>query len=82
MIESGRDLALSDQHLGWIQEMADAQAPPVSATAMLGHLVEEAMARHGDETRRREEQLEVYSASGYSEHHPDYPDLPRELLDA
>ena len=31
------------------------------------------MVRHGERTRRRAWQLEVYEASGYPEHHPDYP---------
>jgi hypothetical protein len=61
--------------------MAGAHVPPVSATAMLGRLIDEAMARQGESERHRAWQLEVYEASGYQEHHPDYPHLPRGVPD-
>jgi hypothetical protein len=34
--------------------------------------IEEAMVRHSERTLHRAWQLEVYEASGYPEHHPDY----------
>ena len=81
MIDSPPAAVLSDEHLGWIEQLAAAQAPPVSSTTMLGRLLEDAIGRQRESTRRRLQQLEVYDASGYSEHHPDYPNLPRGLPD-
>jgi hypothetical protein len=72
---------LSDAQLDWIRRVAAAQTPPLSATGMLRLLVDEAVEKHDKMARRREEQLEIYRASGYAEHHPDYPHLPRGLTD-
>jgi hypothetical protein len=68
-----RGLALSDLHVRWIEQRAAEHVPPLSVTAMLGQLLDTAMVRHDERTRRRAWQLEVYEASGYPEHHPDYP---------
>ncbi len=78
---SERHLELSGRHLHWITWRAEAESPPVSVTTMLGRLVDEAMAYHQEEKRLRAAKLEVFEASGYPEHHPDYPSLPRDVLD-
>ncbi len=70
---SDRGVALSDLHVRWIEQRAAEHVPPLSASAMLGQLIDAAMVRHGERTQRRAWQLEVYEASGYPEHHPDYP---------
>jgi hypothetical protein len=67
-------IALSDVQLGWLAKRARAELPPVSTVAMLERLVDEAMAASKSVAHEREHQLEVYRASGYPEHHPDYPD--------
>jgi hypothetical protein len=72
---------LSGVQLAWLSKAAAEQAPPLSAGTMLGRLVDQAIADSDAATRRRAEQLEIYRASGYREHHPDYPDLPRGLTD-
>jgi hypothetical protein len=46
----------------------------VSTVAVLRRLVDEAMAEGKALAGEREHQLEVYQASGYAEHHPDYPE--------
>ncbi len=83
MIETRQSdrLALGDEHLHWIKRLANAEAPPVSESTMLARLIDEAIVRRREIARRRARQLEVYEASGYSEHHPDYPDLPQGLSD-
>jgi hypothetical protein len=75
------DVVLSDAQMGWIQTMAAEQTPAVDMRTMLGRVVDDAMARHDEDVRRRAERLEIYRASGYSEHHPDYPHVPRSLRD-
>jgi hypothetical protein len=45
---------------------------------MILRLIDQAIAEGQAAARRREEQLEIYRASGYPEHHPDYPDVYRE----
>jgi hypothetical protein len=77
----GLSRVLSEAQLDWVRRIAAAQTPPLSATGMLRVLVDEAVERHGEMARRREDQLEIYRASGYSEHHPDYPRLPRGSTD-
>ena len=74
-------VVLNDPQLRWLTARAAEQEPALSAGTMLGRLVDEAMVEQREESRRREERLEVYRASGYPEHHPDYPDLPRGLSD-
>lgn len=70
-------IALSDVQQGWLAKRAAAELPPLSTVAMLSRLVDEAMAESKAHAREREHQLEVYGASGYPEHHPDYPDPPQ-----
>lgn len=67
-------IALSDVQLGWLAKRAAEEMPPVSTVAVLGQLVDEAMAEGRALAGEREHQLEVYQASGYAEHHPDYPE--------
>jgi hypothetical protein len=42
---------------------------------MVAYLVERAMVASVGEDGKRAHQLEVYRASGYAEHHPDYPNV-------
>jgi hypothetical protein len=69
-------VSLSERHARWIAARARAQSPPISAAMMLETLLDEAISREQARERKRAERLEVYQASGYPEHHPDYPDLP------
>lgn len=69
-------VSLSARHARWIVTMARDQSPPISTTSMLGRLLDDAISCEQERARQRAEQLEVYRASGYSEHHPDYPDFP------
>jgi hypothetical protein len=69
-------VSLSERHVRWIATMARAQSPAINATMMLATLLDEAISRQQARERQRAERLEVYRASGYPEHHPDYPDFP------
>jgi hypothetical protein len=73
---SDRVLSLSERHARWIATMARAQSPPISTMMMLERLIDEAISDEQARERQRAERLEVYRASGYPEHHPDYPDFP------
>jgi hypothetical protein len=75
-------VALSDVQLAWLSKVAAEQAPPLSVNELLGRIVDDAIAQSKADARQRAERLEVYRASGYSEHHPDYPNVPREAADA
>lgn len=83
MIERTREVTvvLTEVQLSWLGQVAAGQTPPLSTGTMLGRLVDRAIADSQAAKRRRAEQLEIYRASGYTEHHPDYPDLPRGLSD-
>lgn len=72
---------MSDAQLAWLGQLAAAQDPPLSTNEMLARIVDQAIVEGQAEARRRVEQLEIYRASGYAEHHPDYPGLPRGLSD-
>jgi len=67
---------LAVDQMAWLSKVAAEQTPPLSASTMLRRLVDEAMAESRASAGRRAEQLEIYRASGYPEHHPDYPDFP------
>jgi hypothetical protein len=69
-------VSLSERHARWIAIAARDQSPPISKAMMLARLLDEAISREQARERRRADQLEVYRASGYPEHHPDYPDFP------
>ena len=70
-------ISLSDAQVGWLAKRAAAETPPLSSVAMLSRLLDEAMADSKAVAGERKHQLEVYRASGYAEHHPDYPDPPQ-----
>jgi hypothetical protein len=67
---------LSDEQYAWLSDVAAAHKPPLSMNEVLRELVDQAIADGQAATLRRAEQLEIYRASGYAEHHPDYPDFP------
>jgi hypothetical protein len=46
-----------------------------------GAIVDQPIAEGKAAVLRRAEQFEIYRASGYAEHHPDYPDFPGGLPD-
>jgi uncharacterized damage-inducible protein DinB len=57
----------------WLKETAAEQSPPQSAGELLSKIVDQAMAQSEAAKERRSRQFEIFHASGYSEHHPDYP---------
>jgi hypothetical protein len=67
---------LSNAQLRWLEERGAEQQPTRDAGGMLTLIVERALAADALTAGRRAHQLEVYRASGYPEHHPDYPKLP------
>lgn len=68
---------LSDEEYAWLSKVAADHKPPLSTNEVLPELVDQAIADGQAAALRRAEQLEIYRASGYAEHHPDYPDFPR-----
>jgi hypothetical protein len=76
------DVRVSAAQRDWLVEAGDREQPRVDPSGMLTRLVERAMNEGAREAHRRDHQLEVYRASGYAEHHPDYPNLPEGLSDA
>ena len=72
---------LSDEQYAWLSDVAADHQPPLSTNEVLSQLVDQAIAAGQAAALRRAEQLEIYRASGYAEHHPDYPDSPRGLPD-
>jgi hypothetical protein len=75
-------VTLTRAQTAWLSEMAAAERPPASPSELVRRLLDEAMAESVTAAGRRAHQLEVYRASGYSEHHPDYPRAPRDVGDA
>jgi len=72
---------LSDDRYAWLCEAAAEHKPPLSTDELLRQLVDQAIAEGKAAVLRRAEQFEIYRASGYAEHHPDYPDFPGGLPD-
>jgi hypothetical protein len=68
---------LNGAQLEWLEKQAAGQEPTLDASAMLTRLVEHAVAASEVDHDKRAHQLEVYRVSGYPEHHPDYPNVPR-----
>ena len=66
-------LVLTDAQYFWLREVAGEEAPPLSTSQAVGRLVDQAATARRRAADRRETQLEIYTASGYAEHHPDYP---------
>jgi hypothetical protein len=66
---------LSSAQRDWLARAGDRERPSLDAGDMLVRVLDEAMLESDREADRREYQLEIYRASGYSEHHPDYPNL-------
>jgi hypothetical protein len=64
---------LTDAHRAWLTERAAEQTPPLTVSGMLARLLDAAMVATEEATSRRAYQFSVYQASGYREHHPDYP---------
>lgn len=75
-------VSLTDDQARWLGKTAAASRPPVDSSELLGRLVDDAIAKSETEARLRTWQLDVYQASGYPEHHPDYPDFPQAVSDA
>lgn len=74
-------VVLTDQQYLSLREMAGEEEPPLATSDVVRRLVDQAtLARHAA-TQRRAAQLEIYDASGYAEHHPDYPDRPEGSAD-
>lgn len=67
---------LTHAQASWLSETAASAHPPLSTCALVRKLLDEAIAESETAARRRTHQFEVYRASGYSEHHPDYPKPP------
>jgi hypothetical protein len=72
---------LSDDRYAWLCDAAAEHKPPLSTDELLRQLVDQAIAEGKAAVLRRAEQFEIYRASGYAEHHPDYPDFPGGLPD-
>jgi hypothetical protein len=71
---------LSDDRYAWLCDAAAEHKPPLGADELLRQLVDLAIAEGKAAVLRRAEQFEIYRASGYAEHHPDYPDFPGDSL--
>lgn len=69
-------VVLTDVQDRWLSETAAEQSPPLSVSELLGRILDEAIAESEAAARRRALQFETYRASGYPEHHPDYPNFP------
>jgi hypothetical protein len=72
---------LSDDRYAWLCDVAAEHKPPLSTDELLRQLVDQAIAEGKAAVLRRAEESEIYRASGYAEHHPDYPDFPGRLPD-
>lgn len=72
---AGLAVALTDVQTRWLVSAAAEATPPVSPGELLTAILDEAMTRAAEHARQRAHQLEMYEASGYSEHHPDYPNI-------
>jgi hypothetical protein len=72
------EVRLSDEQCAWLSEVAADHKPPLTTNEVLCQLVDQAITDGQAAALRRAEQLEIYRASGYAEHHPDYPDFPRD----
>jgi len=66
-------VVLTDAQYFWLREAAAQEVPPLSTSQVLGRLVDQETAAVRKTAQRRASQLEIYEASGYAEHHPDYP---------
>ena len=66
-------VALTETQDAWLRRRAADQSPPVAPGEALRRILDEAIAASRATAERRARQLEVYRASGYPEHHPDYP---------
>ena len=71
---------LSDDCYAWLCDAAAEHKPPLSTDELLRQLIDQAIAEGKAAVLRRAEQFEL-CASGYAEHHPDYPDFPGGLPD-
>lgn len=72
-------VVLSVAQLAWLDRAAAEHEPPIAPATVLGRLVDRAIARGRETTLHRAHQLEIYGASGYPEHHPDYPNIRKTL---
>jgi hypothetical protein len=66
-------VGLTEVQSEWLKETAAEQSPPQSAVELLRTIVDQAMMQSEATEERRSRQFEIFHASGYSEHHPDYP---------
>ncbi len=66
-------VVLTDAQYFRLREVAGEEVPPLSTSQAVGRLVDQAAATRRRAADRRAAQLEIYAASGYAEHHPDYP---------
>jgi hypothetical protein len=60
------------QH-AWLRSAAEQERPPVGLADMVRLLIERGRAADDASLAHRQHQLEIYRASGFDEHHPDYP---------
>ena len=74
-------LVLTDAQYFWLREAAGKETPLLSTSQTVGRLVDRAIAADRRAATHRAAQLEVYAASGYAEHHPDYPVRPADPSD-
>jgi len=68
-------VCLTADQLKWLEKRGAEHRPTLDAEGMVAYLVERAMVASVGEDGKRAHQLEVYRASGYAEHHPDYPNV-------
>lgn len=73
--QAGLAVALTDDQARWLVSAAAEATPPVSPGELLTAILDEAIGRAAEQARERAHQLKMYEASGYSEHHPDYPNI-------
>jgi hypothetical protein len=66
-------VALTEPQERWLVSSAARATPRLSPAERLGQILDEAIAASDVGERSRAHRLEIYEASGYSEHHPDYP---------
>lgn len=67
-------VALTQAQERWLDSSARRAVPRLSLSERLGQILDDAMAASETDEDARAHQFQIYEASGYPEHHPDYPD--------
>jgi hypothetical protein len=70
------DVHIDEAEREWLTLAGARELPRLDAGGMLRRLLERAMEEGDAAAGQRAYQLEIYRASGYAEHHPDYPNPP------